>query len=253
MNQIEVTGMILISGPIGEHDRRVEILTKERGRISAFAKGARRQNSPLVSVANPFVFGTFTLYAGRNSYTLLSAKVENYFAELRMDIEGAYYGMYFLEVCQYFTREGNDETQMLKLLYQSLRALMKVQIPRALVKVVFELKATVIQGEGIQVFECISCGKKDWNDISKEVILRIDKSGILCARCVKQVPYFSSVELDESTLYAMQFITYTNVEKLYTFTVEDYVLEKLQRAMKLYMEVHIDRNFKTLEFLELLV
>lgn len=253
MNQIEVTGMILVSGPIGENDRRVEILTKERGRISAFAKGARRQNSPLVSVANPFVFGTFTLYAGRNSYTLLSAKVENYFSELRTDIEGAYYGMYFLEVCQHFTREGNDETQMLKLLYQSLRALMKENIPRELIKVVFELKTTVIQGEGLQVFECVACGRKDWTVVSKEIVLRVDKSGIMCNGCLKSIPYFSSVEMDESTLYAMQFITHTNIEKLYTFTVEDYVLRKLQQAMKLYMDVHVEKRFKTLDFLELLM
>lgn len=253
MNQIEVTGMILVSGPIGEYDRRVEILTKEKGRISAFAKGARRQNSPLVSVANPFVFGTFTLYAGRNSYTLLSAKVENYFSELRTDIEGAYYGMYFLEMCQYFTREGNDETAMLKLLYQSLRALMKEQIPRTLVRVIFELKAMVIQGEGLQVFECVSCGKNDWKDIASEGVLRVDKSGILCKRCLCNVPYFSNVELDESTLYTMQFITHTSIEKLYSFIVEEYVLLKLQKAMKLYMEVHIDKRFKTLEFLELLL
>ena len=40
----------------------------------------------------------------------------------RQDYEVAYYGMYFLEVCDYCTRENNDERELLKLLYQSLRA-----------------------------------------------------------------------------------------------------------------------------------
>lgn len=253
MSQIEVTGIVLVSGPIGEHDRRVEILTKERGRISAFARGARRQNSTLLSVTNPFVFGTFTLYAGRNSYTLQAAKVDNYFSELRTDIEGAYYGMYFLEVCQHFTREGNDELDMLKHLYVSIKALTNDKIPKSLVKAVFEFKLMLIQGEGLQVFECVSCGNKEIGVNAHGGVIRVDKCGIVCKNCIGKFPYFTNIELDDSTLYTMQYIYHAKIEKLYTFTVEGFVLEKLQKTMKLYMELYVDRKFKTLEFLELII
>lgn len=95
MNQIVLTGMVLSTAPIGEYDRRVVILTKEQGKISAFARGARKPNSSLVGAVNPFSFGEFTLYAGRTSYTIQSAHITNYFAELREDMIGAYYGFYF--------------------------------------------------------------------------------------------------------------------------------------------------------------
>ena len=56
------------------------------------------------------------MYAGRSSYTVQSAKISNYFSELREDMEGACYGFYFLEFTSYYTKEANDEREMLKLL-----------------------------------------------------------------------------------------------------------------------------------------
>ena len=55
--------------------------------------------------------------------------------------------MYFLDVADYYTRENNDERDMLKLLYQSMRALELSSIPNELVRYIFEMKALVVNGE----------------------------------------------------------------------------------------------------------
>lgn len=243
MNQITVMGMVLSATPIGEYDKRIVILTRERGKISAFARGARKPNSALSGNTMPFSFGEFTIYEGRTSYTLMSASISNYFAELRGDMEAAYYGFYFLEIADYYCREANDETQMLKLLYQSLRALVKDSIPNLLIRYIYELKAVCINGEAPEVFRCLICGDKD-----RQGIFSVKRGGRICLECERDV--YDGMVLDTSTWHALQYVVGSPVEKLYTFTVSDQVLKELGMVVERYMDVYVDKRFKSLEILE---
>ena len=242
MNQIVLTGMVLSTTPVGEYDRRVVLLTKEQGKVSAFAKGSRRPNSPLVGVVNPFTFGEFTMYEGRSSYTIQSAKVINYFSELREDVLGAYYGFYFLEVANYYAREFNDELEMLKLLYQTMRALTNPHIPDALIRCIYELKILTINGEYPNVFSCRKCKKEE--DLGW---FSAKYAGTLCSECKNDE---NIIRLDESALYTMQYIITSSIEKLYTFQVSEDVLHTLERILKSYLALYVDRKFKSLKVLE---
>ena len=245
MNQsITVTGMVLSATPIGENDKRVVILTKEKGKISAFAKGARRQNSPLMGVTNPFAFGEFELYEGRTSYNIMQANISNYFMELSTDFEGAYYGFYFMEIADYFTKEYNDEREMLKLLYQSLRALASGKINRELVRYIYELKTLVINGEAPEVYRCANCGVSD-----RSVVFSSQNHGLICSECEGIAP--DGIHVGGATLYTLQYIVSSTIEKLYTFTVSDEVLKELGTVLRQYTATHIDKNFKSLEILEM--
>ena len=133
---VNLTGMVLKATPVGENDRRLVILTRERGKITAFARGAKRPGSPLLGVTRPFVFGTFKLYEGRDAYNLQAADVLNYFSEITMDMEATCY-----------SRENLEATEQLLLLYQSLRALLKPALPNSLVQAVFELRSMAINGD----------------------------------------------------------------------------------------------------------
>ena len=217
-----VTGMIIKAVPIGEYDRRLVLLTKEKGKISAFARGARKPNSRFVASTNLFCFGTFKLYAGRESYTLSEAEISNYFEELRMDFEGAYYGMYFLEIADYYTRENNDEREMLKLLYQSLRALSHPTLKKQLIRAVFEIKSVVINGE--------------FPGLPEENLIGTNQGR----------------KYLDSTRYAVEYIMNTGIEKLYTFNVTDEVLAELRSIGNWTRKHCLMGRFKSLEILDTL-
>lgn len=210
---VDVMGIVIRSEPIGEYDKRVVILTKERGKISAFARGARRTNSRLMAPTSPFTFGNFQLYEGKTSYNICEVNALNYFESLRSDFEGAYYGMYFLELCDYCTRENNDEKEVLRLLYQSLRALTRASLKKRLIRAVFEIKLVAVNGE---------------------------------------FPGMPEGNFEDSTRYAVDFVVRTPVERLYTFTVTDSVLLELEKIALKYRKDCLPGRFKTLEILQTL-
>lgn len=207
-----VTGMVLLTAPSGDYDRRMVVLTKERGKITVFAKGARRQGSRMMAATNQFCFGTFKLYEGKSAYNLIEASITHYFEELRDDFEGAYLGMYFLEVADYYARENNDEAELLKLLFQSIRAILSKSLDNRLVRAVFELKALVVNGE------------------------------------FPGIPGDS--DLLDGTKYAIEFIVNTPIKSLYTFMVKEDVLAQLTEISDKYIKRYTDRKFKSLELLD---
>lgn len=240
---VTLTGIVLSSAPSGEYDKRVVLLTKERGKITAFARGARRPNSALLASTGSFAFGTFLLYEGRDAYNLVQANISNYFSELMSDFGAAYYGMYFCELADYYTRENNDEIQIMKLLYQSLRALCKKSLAKELVRYIFELKIFQCSGEYPEVFACTLCGSDE-----KLNHFSMYHAGMVCQECKEKAK--DGLVMNPSTVYAMQYIVSTPVEKLYTFTVSEEVLAELRMVMDRWRERYLDKNMKSLEILE---
>ncbi len=208
-----LTGMVLKAAPAGEFDRRLVILTRERGKITAFARGAKRPGNHLMAVSRPFVFGSFRLFEGRDSYSLQSADISNYFAELSNDVEAACYGSYFLEVADYYCRENVDGTEMLLLLYQSMRALLKPALPNPLIQLIFELRAMVANGEYTE-------------------------------RPPRPV--------SDSAAYAWEYIIATPLESLYTFVLTDEVQRELKLCVDINKKRFLDRTFYSLEILQMM-
>lgn len=211
-DSLMVTGIVLKVLPVGEYDKVLTILTQERGKISTFARNARKMNNHLMAAANLFCFGRFRLYAGKNAYTVAEAQISQYFEELHREPEAAYYGMYFLEVADYYTRENNEEQEMLKLVYQSLRALSHPKFTHEFVRAVFECKAMAVNGEF---------------------------PGIL-----------PQMQVSDTVRYTVEFISGSPVEKLYSFTISEEALAELKKICEQYRGRIWNHSFKSLSILQ---
>ena len=212
---LSLTALVLGSTPVGEYDRRVVLLTRERGKISCFARGARRPGSPVMAASLPFCFGTYRIREGRSSNVLVEAKLQTFFEKLREDMEATLYASYFTEMLRYITRENNDEAALLLLAYQSFRALESERIPRRLIRAVFEIRTLVIEGEFMMPGE--------------------------------------SDGFSPSAMQAVHHIANSPLKSLYTFGVSDSVLQELEHIADVSMKRSLPHKFESLQILQTLM
>ena len=148
---------------------------------------------------------------------MVDAVPKTYFDELRNDISAAAYGMYFLDVMEYQTRENNDEEKLLVLLYMACMALKKEEIDNRLVKAVFELKTIVLQG----VY-----GDKDDEELKKG--------------------------LSESALYAIDVVVHTEPKQLFSFMLKEEPLREFVSFVNNKKSKVWNRHFNSEDMIEVL-
>ena len=239
--EIQVTGIILYATLLGEYDKRLVMLTKERGKITVFANGARKPNSLLRAASQSFVMGTFTVYPTRDAYTLTKAEVSEYFSDIPKDMEKMCYASYFCEFMAYYTREGDFCTDHLNLLYFTLKALVAGRIDNRLIRYVYEIRLMDMEGQGIHCFQCVRCNKDEL------LYFNAKAGGILCESCARELKVERRVS--KTLVYTLQFIMATPVNKLYSFSLKEEAMDELEYVGNRFREAYVDREFKSLDIL----
>lgn len=212
---LKVTGIIIGVFPQGEVDRRIVLLTREVGKITAFVKGARRQGSRFCGTTDLFAYGTFDLYVGKTSYNVQNAEIQNYFEFLRSDMEAAYYGMYFSELVEYYALENNDESLLLLLLYRALQGLKSDKLDNPFVRCVFEIKLFMLEGEFVPIEKLGAYGD----------------------------PVYEAVD----------YIEKSSIQNLYGFKISDEVLDKLKEIAHKESKMLVDKKLSSLEILNVMI
>lgn len=131
-------------------------------------------------------------------------------------------------------------------MYVTMRALKHRLISFSLIRVIFEMRLMMIEGESIEVFGCLRCGNKEAYSVY------LSEGGLICTECAAKEKKFANeypLKLGADAKYTLQYILTSPMEKLYAFTVTDKVLEELKRFMKSYLARYLPHKFKTLDFI----
>ena len=95
---IETSGVVIRQTKFSEYDKIITVFTKEKGKVQAIAKGARRPKSQMMGSTDIFCYSDFVFFSGRNLYNVNQSQIIDSFYSIREDIYKLSYGAFILEL-----------------------------------------------------------------------------------------------------------------------------------------------------------
>lgn len=160
MPSYRAEAIVLRTHKLGEADRIITFLTRERGKVRAVAKGVRRTKSRFGARLEPFSRVDLLLHEGKNLDIITQAESLNaYGQDLAIDYSLWTAGQTMLETADRLTSETSvsSEAQYL-LLVGALRTLVSGEHDATLVLNAYLLRALSMAGYSPSLDACIVCG-----------------------------------------------------------------------------------------------
>ncbi|BES64870.1 DNA repair protein RecO [Gottschalkiaceae bacterium SANA] len=241
----EVEGIVIREVKYRDADRILTLYTKEYGRITASANGARRMKSPLHGVTLPFVRGEYSIYFGRKMNRIQSGQILSSHYGISENLDQLAYGQYLFELVALTTPEGESNERDYALLAKTLEVLTKVSggALRSLIHA-FELKHLAFLGLRPQLSACAVCGKQE----SNFRYFHAQHGGAICSDCVRKTR--GSMRVSESVIPAMRFLLMTSFEEIIVHPIPEPELKQIETCILEFIFLQTDRrDFRSLAFL----
>jgi DNA repair protein RecO (recombination protein O) len=239
----KVEAVVLKRLALGETDRVVTLFTRDRGKLSAVAKGARGPRSRLGGATEPFTYFHGLLAQGQNLDVLTQAEVQESFPGIRKDLVRVGYASYFLEIVDSGIEERQPMPELWELLVAALGTLDAAETPDALARA-FELHALRVLGYEPQVQHCVL----DEAALDPEhAAFHPLRGGALCPRCARTP---GAVPLSAATLEALRQLPYQPLVRAAHSTLPENVRRELARCLIPYVRHHLEAPLRSLQFLD---
>lgn len=160
----------------------VTLYTRDFGKVSALAKGARRLKGPFESALDHLAICrvVFLRKSGDSLDLLTEAKLERRFRNRGKDLANLYAGYYVAELLGELTARGDAQVELFDL---ALRTLARLDSARSTTGVVeyFELRMLTLIGHFPLLDACVECGG-ELGDRSSVLFAPIE-GGTICENC----------------------------------------------------------------------
>ena len=229
----------------GEADRLTTLYTKERGKIRAVAKGARKIRSRKAGHLQPFTHIRLQLARAKGPYIITQVETINAFLPLREDLNLTGNASYLLELLDRFTYDEEEiNPSIFSLLKDSLMRLTRGNDIWLILRY-YEMRLLDYLGFRPQLFHCASCQTEIK---AQDQFFSAAQGGILCPQCGIGQPSARTVSVDDVRyLRHFQRSSYQDAQRANPILKTRTDVEML---MQFYLTYVLERGLNSPQFLK---
>lgn len=237
---IKCQAITLKTYDLGEYDKILLLLSKERGIFKAVAKGIKKTKSRFGGKLDPLNINSLLISKGKNLDLITQCENLKSFAKIRNDYDKLVYSLYFGELIIAFYQEGEVLTEIFALLIESLEKLEKAE--DALIDVIiFEINLLKMLGYEPDLTECNICA----NEIGYKktrIGFSFITGGLICENCLGFAEKYHL--LNQEMRVFMQKLLFPELDIEFIPLQKD--LENLQKLISNYLSYLSEKKIKTL-------
>lgn len=241
---IRTETIVLRQQVLGEADLLLTLLTPDRGKLRAIAKGVRRLSSRKAGHLDLFMRADVLLALGRNLDIISQAETLDSYRALREDLLRSSYASYCVELLDRFTPDGETNHELYWLLANTLSRLSGSD-NLALTARHYELHLLDLVGFRPELERCLGGGEQVQPEDQYFDPLA---GGVLCPRCGSQRRGAGPISV--GVLKLMRFLQRSPFNAVQNLRVRPHVAGDLERTQLLYITVQLERQLKSVDFLE---
>lgn len=253
MPSYNTLGIVLRRINYGETDKIIALYSRDLGRISAIAKGARKAISRFSGATEVLSCTRFQLATGKSLEVVSQCEIHTSFSVFRQDLTKMANALYLAELLDHNVEDRVPNERLFDLLYSALHLLERSSLP-SLVSRWFELRLLGELGYAPNLETCAMCDSDVVHSPQDaELALSPTHGGILCHVHAhpRTNPDHNMLNYNAMrNLRALQLLEPDEADQLQESQLENIVVSQTERALRQFMRFHNDREMKSRAFLD---
>lgn len=239
----QTEAVVLRRYDLGETDRVLTLLSPDRGKLRAVAKGVRRPGSRKAGHLEPFTRVRLVLAKGRELDIITQAEAQDLYPRLRQDLVRLGQAAYAVELMDRFTVEEGEAGPQYRLLVETLERLEAGAAAEPLLRH-YELRLLEMVGYRPELFRCLGCGAEIRPE---DQFFSAHEGGVLCPTCGPQVRQARPISL--AALKVLRHYQRNPYERAVAARVRPQVLAEAAAVLEGYITYLLERRLNAPAFL----
>ena len=235
--------VVLRQVPTGEADGLLVLLTPDRGKVRAIARGVRKPASKLRGHVEPLGHVSLMLALGQGLATVAQARLLDAQAPWRDDLDALARAWYLADLVDAFTEEESPNAPLYELLVEALRRVVAAPDPALLLRA-FEARLLVLVGYRPELQVCVACRGPL---ASGALVFSLADGGVLCPACRPGQERLAP--LSEAAVEALRLFFQGAPARMRRQSWQGQVPQEVERVLGQYIRYLLERDVRSAAFL----